>query len=54
MEDGDAITSSSGAKGCAYCGGHRIKDCPKLEHQKAIAIARSRRNYFAGGYRGEI
>ncbi|KAJ6813046.1 DEAD-box ATP-dependent RNA helicase 35-like [Iris pallida] len=59
MEDdgGDAITNASGVKGCAYCGGlgHRIKDCPKLEHQKTMAIAGSRRDYFgSGGYRGEI
>ncbi|OAY73706.1 DEAD-box ATP-dependent RNA helicase 35A [Ananas comosus] len=57
MEDEDAITNASGVKGCAYCGGlgHRIKDCPKLEHQKTMAIAGSRRDYFgSGGYRGEI
>ncbi|KAK9903748.1 hypothetical protein M0R45_000981 [Rubus argutus] len=42
---------------CAYCGGlgHRIRDCPKLEQQKCIAIASSRRDYYgSGGYRGEI
>ncbi|KAJ4718517.1 DEAD-box ATP-dependent RNA helicase [Melia azedarach] len=57
MEDVDAITNASGVKGCAYCGGlgHRIRDCPKLEHQKSMAIASSRRDYFgSGGYRGEI
>ncbi|XP_042468596.1 DEAD-box ATP-dependent RNA helicase 35-like [Zingiber officinale] len=57
MEDGDVLTSASGVKGCAYCGGlgHRIRDCPKLEHQKSIAIAGSRRDYFgSGGYRGEM
>lgn len=57
MEDVDAITNASGVKGCAFCGGlgHRIKDCPKLEHQKSMAIASSRRDYFgSGGYRGEI
>ncbi|KAB2611482.1 DEAD-box ATP-dependent RNA helicase 35-like [Pyrus ussuriensis x Pyrus communis] len=57
MEYVDAITNASGVKGCAYCGGlgHRIKDCPKLEHQKSMAIASSRRDYFgSGGYRGEI
>nr|XP_043636448.1 DEAD-box ATP-dependent RNA helicase 35 [Erigeron canadensis] len=57
MEDLDAITDASGVKGCAYCGGlgHRIKDCPKLEHQKSQQIASSRRDYFgSGGYRGEI
>ncbi|XP_078167881.1 DEAD-box ATP-dependent RNA helicase 35-like [Carex rostrata] len=56
-EDEEAITNASGVKGCAYCGGlgHRIKDCPKLEHQKSMAIAGSRRDYFgSGGYRGEI
>ncbi|XP_077219316.1 DEAD-box ATP-dependent RNA helicase 35 [Tasmannia lanceolata] len=57
MEDVEAITDASGVKGCAYCGGlgHRIRDCPKLEHQKSVAIAGSRRDYFgSGGYRGEI
>ncbi|KAF5181764.1 Atp-dependent rna helicase abstrakt [Thalictrum thalictroides] len=57
MDDVDAITNASGVKGCAYCGGlgHRIRDCPKLEHQKSMAIASSRRDYFgSGGYRGEI
>ncbi|KAK2655374.1 hypothetical protein Ddye_008426 [Dipteronia dyeriana] len=57
MENVDAITNASGVKGCAYCGGlgHRIRDCPKLEHQKSMAIANSRRDYFgSGGYRGEI
>ncbi|KAF6162691.1 hypothetical protein GIB67_022350 [Kingdonia uniflora] len=57
MEDVDAITNASGVKGCAYCGGlgHRIRECPKLEHQKSMAIAGSRRDYFgSGGYRGEI
>lgn len=56
-EDEEAITNASGVKGCVYCGGlgHRIKDCPKLEHQKSMAIADSRRDYFgSGGYRGEI
>ncbi|XP_028795927.1 DEAD-box ATP-dependent RNA helicase 35-like [Neltuma alba] len=57
MEDNDEITGKSGVKGCAYCGGlgHRIRDCPKLEHQKSMAIANSRKDYFGGGgYRGEI
>ena len=57
MEDNDAITDISGVKGCAYCGGlgHRIRDCPKLEHQKSMAIANNRKDYFgSGGYRGEI
>jgi len=29
MEDGDTISTASGVKGCAYCGGlgHRIRDC---------------------------
>ncbi|KAI4387484.1 hypothetical protein MLD38_005312 [Melastoma candidum] len=57
MEDVEAIASASGVKGCAYCGGlgHRIRDCPKLEHQKSMQIASSRRDYFgSGGYRGEI
>ncbi|TKY61507.1 DEAD-box ATP-dependent RNA helicase 35 [Spatholobus suberectus] len=57
MEDNDEITDISGVKGCAYCGGlgHRIRDCPKLEHQKSMAIANNRKDYFgSGGYRGEI
>ncbi|KAI3512697.1 hypothetical protein L1887_20015 [Cichorium endivia] len=57
MEDGDAITNASGVKGCAYCGGlgHRIGVCPKLEHQKSMQIASSRRDYFgSGGYKGEL
>ncbi|KAK7337773.1 hypothetical protein VNO77_18360 [Canavalia gladiata] len=57
MEDNDEITDISGVKGCAYCGGlgHRIRDCPKLEHQKSVAIANNRKDYFgSGGYRGEI
>ncbi|KAJ3693506.1 hypothetical protein LUZ60_008986 [Juncus effusus] len=56
-EEEAAITNASGVKGRAYCGGlgHRIKDCPKLEHQKTVAIAGSRRDYFgSGGYPGEI
>ncbi|KAL0342136.1 UNVERIFIED_CONTAM: DEAD-box ATP-dependent RNA helicase 35 [Sesamum calycinum] len=57
MEDAEAIANASGVKGCAYCGGlgHRIRDCPKLEHQKSMQIASSRRDYFgSGGYRGEM
>ncbi|GAB4850058.1 DEAD-box ATP-dependent RNA helicase 35 [Ancistrocladus abbreviatus] len=57
MEDAQAIEDASGTKGCAYCGGlgHRIRECPKLEHQKSMQIASSRRDYFgSGGYRGEI
>ncbi|KAG5618720.1 hypothetical protein H5410_018544 [Solanum commersonii] len=57
MDDVEAITNASGVKGCAYCGGlgHRIRDCPQLEHQKSVQIANSRRDYFgSGGYRGEI
>ncbi|KAJ6700580.1 ATP-DEPENDENT RNA HELICASE DBP3 [Salix koriyanagi] len=57
MEDGDTITTASGVKGCAYCGGlgHRIRDCPKLDHQRSQQLADSRRDYFgSGGYRGEI
>ncbi|KAM7256283.1 hypothetical protein ACFE04_012024 [Oxalis oulophora] len=57
MDEVEDITMASGVKGCAYCGGlgHRIKDCPKLEHQKSMQIASSRRDYFgSGGYRGEI
>ncbi|KAG4915343.1 hypothetical protein JHK87_052900 [Glycine soja] len=57
MEDNEEIIDISGVKGCAYCGGlgHRIRDCPKLEHQKSMAIANNRKDYFgSGGYRGEI
>ncbi|KAE9593686.1 hypothetical protein Lal_00036538 [Lupinus albus] len=57
MEDNEAITDISGVKGCAFCGGlgHRIRDCPKLEHQKSMVIANNRKDYFgSGGYRGEI
>ncbi|CAL0311221.1 unnamed protein product [Lupinus luteus] len=57
MEDNEAITDISGVKGCAFCGGlgHRIRDCPKLEHQKSVVIANNRKDYFgSGGYRGEI
>ncbi|AED96061.1 putative RNA helicase transcription factor interactor and regulator CCHC(Zn) family [Arabidopsis thaliana] len=57
MEEAETIANASGVKGCAYCGGlgHRIRDCPKLEHQKSVAISNSRKDYFgSGGYRGEI
>ncbi|CAN6243055.1 unnamed protein product [Urochloa humidicola] len=57
LEDEEIIAKESGVKGCAYCGGlgHRVGDCPKLEHQKSMAIASSRKDYFGGGgYRGEI
>ncbi|CAN8240540.1 unnamed protein product [Cochlearia groenlandica] len=57
MEEAEMIADASGVKGCAYCGGlgHRIRDCPKLEHQKSVAISNSRKDYFgSGGYRGEI
>ncbi|XP_022841518.1 DEAD-box ATP-dependent RNA helicase 35 isoform X1 [Olea europaea var. sylvestris] len=57
MEDVEEIANASGVKGCVYCGGlgHRIRDCPKLEHQKSMQIASSRRDYFgSGGYRGEM
>ncbi|KAI5342903.1 hypothetical protein L3X38_010779 [Prunus dulcis] len=53
----DAITNASGFKGCVYCGGlgHRIHDCPKLEHQKRMPISSFRRDYFgSAGYTGEI
>ena len=51
MDDVEAITNASGVKGCAYCVGlgHRICDCPKLEHQKSVQIANSRRDYFGSG-----
>ncbi|KAL2554900.1 DEAD-box ATP-dependent RNA helicase 35 [Forsythia ovata] len=57
IEDVEEIANASGVKGCAYCGGigHRIRDCPKLEHQKIMQIASSRRDYFGSGvYRGEM
>ncbi|KAI3463429.1 hypothetical protein Pfo_020092 [Paulownia fortunei] len=57
MEDAEAIANASGVKGCAYCGGlgHCMRDCPKLEHQKNMQIASSRRDYFgSGGYRREM
>ncbi|GAB2293642.1 DEAD-box ATP-dependent RNA helicase 35 [Dionaea muscipula] len=57
MEEAEAVANASGVKGCAFCGGlgHRIQNCPKLEHQKSIQIANTRRDYFgSGGYRGEI
>ncbi|EOA14389.1 hypothetical protein CARUB_v10027584mg [Capsella rubella] len=57
MEEAETIANASGVMGCAYCGGlgHRIGDCPKLEHQKSVAISNSRKDYFgSGGYRGEI
>jgi len=57
LEDEEIIAKESGVQGCAYCGGlgHRVGDCPKLEHQKSMAIAGSRKDYFGGGgYRGEI
>ncbi|KAF8116491.1 hypothetical protein N665_0017s0047 [Sinapis alba] len=40
MEEEGAETIA-GVKGCAYCGGlrHRIRGCPKLEHQKSVAIS---------------
>ncbi|ESQ32541.1 hypothetical protein EUTSA_v10005692mg [Eutrema salsugineum] len=57
MEEAETIASASGVKDCVYCGGlgHRIRVCPKLEHQKNVAISNSRKDYFgSGGYKGEI
>ncbi|MCO5559147.1 hypothetical protein L7F22_012740 [Adiantum nelumboides] len=57
MEDVEELAKASGVKGCAYCGGlgHRIGECPKLEHQKSQAIAGTRRDYLgSGGYGGEM
>ncbi|XP_002991105.2 DEAD-box ATP-dependent RNA helicase 35 [Selaginella moellendorffii] len=57
MDNVEEVARASGVKGCAYCGGlgHRIGECPKLEHQKSQAIAGTRRDYFgSGGYGGEI
>ncbi|KQJ93347.1 DEAD-box ATP-dependent RNA helicase 35A [Brachypodium distachyon] len=56
-EDAETIAKESGVRGCANCGGlgHRLAECPKLEHEKSVAIAGSRRDYYGGGgYRGEI
>ncbi|GAB2214436.1 hypothetical protein Droror1_Dr00018782 [Drosera rotundifolia] len=56
-EEAQALADASGVKGCAYCGGlgHRIQNCAKLDHQKSVQLANSRRDYFGnGGYRGEI
>ncbi|KAL3689853.1 hypothetical protein R1sor_016162 [Riccia sorocarpa] len=48
MEEAEELAKASGVSGCAYCGGlgHRISECPKLEHQKSQAIAGTRRDYF--------
>ncbi|KAK9923061.1 hypothetical protein M0R45_031495 [Rubus argutus] len=57
LENRNAITNGSSVEGCAYRGGpgHRIGDCPKVEQQKRIAIASSRRGYYgSGGYKGEM
>ncbi|GAA0154699.1 RNA helicase [Lithospermum erythrorhizon] len=57
MEDMNAMDNASGTKGCTFCGGlgHRMSDCPKLDHQRSMQIASSRRDYFgSGGYRGEM
>jgi len=37
-------------KGCSYCGGlgHRITNCPKLEHQRK-QLAGPRRDFLRGG-----
>ncbi|OAE32003.1 hypothetical protein AXG93_2772s1120 [Marchantia polymorpha subsp. ruderalis] len=51
MEEAEELAKASGVSGCAYCGGlgHRISECPKLEHQKSQAIAGTRRDYFGSG-----
>jgi len=57
MEDNEEITGITGVKGCTSCGGlgHRIRDCPKLEHQYSVANANNRKDCFgSGGYKGEI
>ncbi|KAL2921760.1 DEAD-box ATP-dependent RNA helicase 35 [Bienertia sinuspersici] len=56
-EEKEAVTSAGGVEGCAYCGGlgHRIQNCPKLEHHKTQLFVNSRKDYFGGGgYKGEI
>ncbi|CAN8307704.1 unnamed protein product [Cochlearia groenlandica] len=53
----ETIANASGVRGCMYCGGlgHRIGDCPKLEHHKTVAISNSRKYYLCSdGYRGEM
>ncbi|CAI5459235.1 unnamed protein product, partial [Closterium sp. Yama58-4] len=57
MEDAEALAAASGVRGCAFCGGlgHRISECPKLEHQKTQAISGSHKDYLgSGGYGGEM
>ncbi|XP_021755753.1 DEAD-box ATP-dependent RNA helicase 35-like [Chenopodium quinoa] len=57
MDDLEDLVDASGVQGCSYCGGlgHRIQNCPKLEHQKTQQLVNSRKDYFGGGgYRGEI
>ncbi|GJP41901.1 hypothetical protein CLOM_g1521 [Closterium sp. NIES-68] len=57
MEDAEALAAASGVRGCAFCGGlgHRISECPKLEHQKAQAISGTQKDYLgSGGYGGEM
>ncbi|KEH40292.1 putative RNA helicase transcription factor interactor and regulator CCHC(Zn) family [Medicago truncatula] len=57
MEDNEEITGISGVKGCAFCCGlgHRMRDCPKLEHQNIVKNANNRKDCFgSGGYKGEI
>jgi ATP-dependent RNA helicase DDX41 len=55
-EDAAAIANASGCEGCAYCGGlgHRIGDCPKLQHHTSMKISSFRREYGSCGYKGEI
>ncbi|CAN8312378.1 unnamed protein product [Cochlearia groenlandica] len=53
----ETIAKASGVRGCVYCGGlgHRIGDCPKLEHHKTVAISNSRKDYICSdGYRAEM
>ncbi|CAI5939992.1 unnamed protein product [Closterium sp. NIES-65] len=57
MEDAEALAAASGVRGCAFCGGlgHRISECPKLEHQKTQAISGNHKDYLgSGGYGGEM
>eukprot|EP00245_Coleochaete_scutata_P016123 TRINITY_DN7419_c0_g5_i1.p1 TRINITY_DN7419_c0_g5~~TRINITY_DN7419_c0_g5_i1.p1 ORF type:complete len:280 (-),score=69.66 TRINITY_DN7419_c0_g5_i1:249-1001(-) len=58
MEAAEELAKASGVKGCAYCGGlgHRIADCPKLEHQNKDAMSASNRKDYlgSGGYGGEM
>ncbi|XP_002517695.2 LOW QUALITY PROTEIN: DEAD-box ATP-dependent RNA helicase 35 [Ricinus communis] len=55
--ENEGISSEIGVEGCTYCGGlgHRISNCPKLEHQRLQQLATVKKDYFGyGGYKGEM